>query len=259
MKKLFKQLEVEFTSQPGHKYSYWLSEFGDEGGNPLELAYALTVHKTQGSEFGTSFVVLPDPCWLLSRELLYTALTRQQDRVIILHQGDLHSLRKYSGEEYSDLAQRVTNLFAPPAPVPFETDGKQRFLEEGLIHRTKRGDLVRSKSEVIIANELLSQGIDRYEYELKLELPSGAIRYPDFTIVDDDTGETFYWEHLGMLHNPEYRARWERKRAAYREAGILTREEGAGEAGTLIVTRDDQSGGIDAAEIAKLVSDVVAG
>ena len=27
---------------------------------------------------GLTFVVLPNPCWLLSRELLYTALTRQQ-------------------------------------------------------------------------------------------------------------------------------------------------------------------------------------
>jgi hypothetical protein len=257
MKKLFQQLEVEFTSQPGHKYTYWLSEFGDEGSSPLELAYALTVHKTQGSEFGTSFVVLPEPCWLLSRELLYTALTRQQDRVIVLHQGDLHSLRKYSREEYSDLARRMTNLFEPPCPVEFEVEGKRRFLEEGLIHRTKRGDLVRSKSEVIIANELLSQGIERYAYEQALALPSGAIRYPDFTIIDDDTGEAVYWEHLGMLHNPEYRKRWEAKLAAYRDAGILPHEEGRGRAGTLIVTRDDDAGGIDTRAIARIISQVL--
>ena len=49
------------------------------GRNPLELAYCLTVHKTQGSEFGVTFVVLTNPCWLLSRELLYTALTRHQE------------------------------------------------------------------------------------------------------------------------------------------------------------------------------------
>ena len=44
--------------------------------DPLELAYWLTVHMTQGSEFGVTFVVLTNPCWLLSRELLYTALSR---------------------------------------------------------------------------------------------------------------------------------------------------------------------------------------
>ena len=39
------------------------SEFGDEARNSRELAYALTVHKTQGSEFGITFLVLPNPCW----------------------------------------------------------------------------------------------------------------------------------------------------------------------------------------------------
>src|SRR5690606_14479373 len=152
-KKLFPILEVEFTSQPGHDYDFGVWEFGDEGSPPLDLAYALTVHKTQGSEFGITFVVLPNPCWLLSRELLYTALTRQQKRVVILHQGNARDLRRYATEKYSDIAQRMTNLFAPPRPIPFEVDGSERFLEDRLIHRTKRGDLVRSKSEVIIANE----------------------------------------------------------------------------------------------------------
>jgi ATP-dependent exoDNAse (exonuclease V) alpha subunit len=56
--KVFKQLEVELTSQPGYAYTYWLSEFGEEGSPPLELAYALTVHKTQGSEFGITRAAL---------------------------------------------------------------------------------------------------------------------------------------------------------------------------------------------------------
>ena len=259
MKTLYEQLQVEFTSQPTFSYNYWLSEFGDEGSPPLELAYALTVHKTQGSEFGATFVVLPNPCWLLSRELLYTALTRQQERVVILHQGDLRELKKFSGEQYSDIAQRLTNLFeaADPISIPL-AEGGERFLEAGLIHRTKRGDLVRSKSEVIIANELLAQGIDRYEYEAPVKLSNGQTRYPDFTIVDDDTGETFYWEHLGLLHDPDYKARWERKRSAYRESGILTRDEGEGQNGTLIITRDDSVGGINSQSIADLISEVFA-
>ena len=258
-KKLFPFVEVEFTSQPGHDYDFKVWEFdGEEGLPPLELAYALTVHKSQGSEFGITFVVLPDPCWPLSRELLYTALTRQQERVVVLHQGDLRNLRRYASDEYSDIARRLTNVFASPSPMPFEVDGTERFLEEGLIHRTKRGDLVRSKSEVIIANELLTQGIDRYEYEEALPLPDGRTRYPDFTIVDDDTGARFYWEHLGLLQNPDYQARWNRKLQAYRDASILPHEEGGGKEGTLIVTRDDDLGGIDAQAIADLIRDVLA-
>ena len=257
-KKLFPFLEVEFTSQPDHDYDFGVREFSDDGSPPLELAYALTVHKTQGSEFGTTFVVLPNPCWPLSRELLYTALTRQKDRIVILHQGDLRELRRYANEVHSEIARRLTNLFAPPKPIAIDADGDRRFLDDRLIHRTKRGDLVRSKSEVIIANELLAQGIDRYEYEAPLELSNGETRYPDFTIVDDDTGESYYWEHLGLLHRPDYVKRWERKLALYRAADILPHEEGGGEAGTLIVTSDEPNGGVDSSKIAGLVAKLLA-
>ena len=257
-KRLFPFLEVEFTSQPGHDYDFGVREFSGDGSPPLELAYALTVHKTQGSEFGTTFVVLPNPCWPLSRELLYTALTRQKDRIVILHQGDLRELRRYANEVHSEIARRLTNLFAPPKPIAVDADGDRRFLDDRLIHRTKRGDLVRSKSEVIIANELLAQGIDSYEYEAPLELSNGETRYPDFTVVDDDTGESYYWEHLGLLHRPDYAKRWERKLALYRDADILPHEEGGGEAGTLIVTRDEPNGGVDSSEIAGLVASLLA-
>ena len=258
MNKLFPFLEVEFTSQPGHDYDFGVWEFSDNGSPPLELAYALTVHKTQGSEFRTTFVVLPNPCWPLSRELLYTALTRQKERVVILHQGDLRELRRYANEAYSDIARRLTNLFAPPKPILIDADGTQRFLDDRLIHRTTRGDLVRSKSEVIIANELLAQGIDRYEYEAPLVLSNGETRYPDFTIVDDDTGECYYWEHLGLLHNPDYAKRWKRKLALYRKAKILPYEEGGGDAGTLIVTKDEPNGSVDSSIIAKLIAELLA-
>src|SRR3712207_7821288 len=68
--------------------------FRSEGTARLELAYAITVHKAQGSEFGTTFLILPQSVGILSRELLYTSLTRQRDRVIVLHQGDLGEDRK---------------------------------------------------------------------------------------------------------------------------------------------------------------------
>jgi exodeoxyribonuclease V alpha subunit len=49
-----------------------------------ESAFALTVHKTQGSEFDTVLLVLPDQMSeILSRELLYTAVTRARRRVEI--------------------------------------------------------------------------------------------------------------------------------------------------------------------------------
>lgn len=247
--------ESTFSTQPGVGYKFWRSEFGTDDGAPvLELAYAITVHKSQGSEFGTTFVIIPSPCRLLSRELLYTALTRQKNRVVLFMQGDLAELRDLTSPRHSESAARVTNLFSAPSPV--EIDG--RFMESGLIHHTRKGIHVRSKSEVIIADLLYSKGID-FVYERELVL-GDVSRLPDFTIEDFDTGETYYWEHLGMLNNSSYKRKWEEKKAWYASNGIHQRGTGEGKDpnGTLIVTVDGKDGSISSADIEQLVDEVFA-
>jgi ATP-dependent exoDNAse (exonuclease V) alpha subunit len=246
-----KNLEIEFSTQQGSVVKFFPGQFDEDKGDAnLELAYVLTVHKAQGSEFETVFLILPKSSLALTRELIYTALTRQKKQVVVLLQGSAVDLQRLSGEHYSGTAARLTNLFGPPKPVLV---GK-RFLEDGLIHRTARGEAVRSKSEVIIANLLHDKGID-YHYEQPLEI-NGVAKYPDFTIEDDDTGETYYWEHLGMLHDRDYRDRWEEKRAWLKEHGILPREEGKGQRGTLLWTQDSMNGGIDSEAVARLIHEV---
>ncbi|HEX6024156.1 MAG TPA: exodeoxyribonuclease V subunit alpha [Solirubrobacter sp.] len=50
----------------------------------IETVYAMTVHKSQGSQFGTAAVLLPTPMsQILTRELLYTAVTRARDHLIL--------------------------------------------------------------------------------------------------------------------------------------------------------------------------------
>lgn len=241
-----KHLQVEFSTQQGLSFTFYAPK-GDDDDVSLELAYALTVHKAQGSEFDVVFLVLPRSPQMLTRELLYTALTRQKQKVIVLHQGSATDLQRLSSERYSATATRLTNLFGPPRPVAVG----DTFLEERLIHRTSRGEAVRSKSEVIIANLLHARHVD-YHYEHPLEL-GGVVKYPDFTIEDDAAGITYYWEHCGLLHDPAYRRRWEDKQHWYREQGILPLEEGGGLKGTLIVTRDQPDGGIDSPAIAALI------
>ena len=50
----------------------------------VETVYAMTIHKSQGSQFGTAAVVLPDPgSPILTRELLYTAVTRATTQLVL--------------------------------------------------------------------------------------------------------------------------------------------------------------------------------
>jgi exodeoxyribonuclease V alpha subunit len=50
----------------------------------VETVYAMTVHKSQGSQFDTAAVLLPDPAsQVLTRELLYTAVTRAREELIV--------------------------------------------------------------------------------------------------------------------------------------------------------------------------------
>ena len=245
-------IEIEFSTQRGKSFKFYDSDFKGEGDASLELAYALTIHKAQGSEFEKVLLVLPRSPIMVTRELLYTALTRQRDKVVVLLQGSAADLHRLSSERFSAVACRLTNLFGPPNPVEF----KDRFLEEKLIHNTTRGELVRSKSEVIIANLLDAKNID-YEYEQQLTVDGvPQDKFPDFTIEDDDTGVRYVWEHLGMLGDHSYKRRWTEKERWYRENGILPREEGGGPNGTLIITQDDPRGGIDSSAIRRLVEEV---
>ena len=50
----------------------------------VDTVYAMTVHKSQGSQFDTAAVLLPPPTsQILTRELLYTAVTRARERLIV--------------------------------------------------------------------------------------------------------------------------------------------------------------------------------
>ncbi|MBJ7330469.1 MAG: exodeoxyribonuclease V subunit alpha [Solirubrobacteraceae bacterium] len=58
----------------------------------VDTVYAMTIHKSQGSQFGTVAVVLPDAgSAMLTRELLYTAVTRARERVVLV--GDEDAVR----------------------------------------------------------------------------------------------------------------------------------------------------------------------
>ena len=102
-------LIVEFDE--GKRVSYPFSEL-----DQLELSYAITIHKSQGSEYPA--VILPllgGPRMLLTRNLLYTAVTRAKSCVTILGRGDV--IREMIGnadenKRYTALADRIRELEA---------------------------------------------------------------------------------------------------------------------------------------------------
>jgi hypothetical protein len=205
-------LNIALAGRPDVRFGYGKSSFSQDRA-PLELAYTLTVHKAQGSEFGIVFVILPRQGRLMTRELLYTALTRARHRLVLLVEGRDASFL-YDLAKQSETARRNTNLFT----AGLRRDQDAIPYAEHLIHRTTRDELVRSKSELAIANFLASEGLP-YQYERRIEGTEAPGRLlPDFSFITD-AGDIVIWEHLGMLNRDDYRRGWEWKRQWYAQNG----------------------------------------
>ncbi len=75
----------------------------------VELAYAMTVHKAQGSEFDSTAIVLPEkPIAILTRELIYTAISRSKRSTVVLGaESTFRSAIDNPVERFSGLADRI--------------------------------------------------------------------------------------------------------------------------------------------------------
>jgi hypothetical protein len=191
-----------------------LDENDDEN---FELAYAITIHKSQGSDFKNTFVVLPQKTTLLSKELLYTALTRSENRLNLFLQSSEHGNPLEIAREKSDVLLRNTSIFKEPE------DDAGRFEPE-------KGIYVKSKIEYIIYSALKANGLEfQYEKELKLKGKKYLI-HPDFTI--NLNGKTYYWEHLGELDVKDYYENWLKRKDNLIENGYYDH----------LITTDDLNG-----------------
>jgi exodeoxyribonuclease V alpha subunit len=90
----------------------------------LELGYATTVHKAQGSEFDIAALLLPDhDLPVLTRELLYTAVSRCRRGMVIVGEPSLLAAgiaRK--AERYSGVAETLVARFQPRSAKQLEFD-----------------------------------------------------------------------------------------------------------------------------------------
>jgi len=100
IKKVGYEVHIDFGN--GRQAAY-----GPDDMTSIDLAYAITVHKSQGSEYPVVIIpVLSEAHIMLHRNLIYTAITRATDKVIIVGQREAF----YKAIRRADVASRNSVL-----------------------------------------------------------------------------------------------------------------------------------------------------
>lgn len=173
--------------------------------NHQDLAIALARKKY----FQARLLDLQQEYAALSAFLRHYKSSEKRSDQMLRNCPELYDLLK---NELTDLDEKLQRWCTEPYP-------RKKGHEEALIHETAEGTKVRSKSEVMIANELYYAGIP-YRYECQ-HLINGSSYYPDFTIRNKRTGQMFIWEHFGLSTNRSYMADTVNKLANYADAGLV--------------------------------------
>lgn len=107
-------------------------------------------------------------------------------------------------ESHDDIYRKWTHAVYNKNPYPFEPSR---------LYLTKKGDYVRSKSELIIASILDDMNL-AYKYECEYKI-NGYSVYPDFTIMHPDTLEIYFLELFGMMDDQSYASKTLKKIQQY--------------------------------------------
>ncbi len=89
---------------------------------------------------------------------------------------------------------------------------------------TSKGERVRSKSEMLIADTLARMGVPYY-YEYPLTLNDNGhtfTMHPDFLCLNLRTRQEFIWEHFGLMNDPIYSTKTVKKLRTYAQNGIYS-------------------------------------
>ncbi len=156
------------------------------------------------------------------------------------------SVQKTLGEAYQN---DQLDLFSIPVRKNNQNWAEQPYRRnsmypEQLTQKTLRGDFVRSKSEVIIANTYFSKTI-LYRCEEVIQVGNYTFA-PDFSVWVASLDKVKYHEHFGMMHDPRYREKALKKINEYIAAGYRPYED-------ILFTFDDLEGNIDAQVLDNLI------
>lgn len=87
------------------------------------------------------------------------------------------------------------------------------------VYVTQKGDKVRSRVEILISDRLFTAGLT-YQYETPLAI-NGLVYHPDFCVLNLRQRKTFWWEHFGMMDDPDYLEDAILKLNRYAQNGII--------------------------------------
>ncbi|MGZ0080032.1 AAA family ATPase [Methylomonas sp. YC3] len=206
----------------------------------LELAYAITVHKSQGSGFNHVFIVLPGKAQFTSRELLYTAFTRAKNKVTIFLQ---------QGNGITDAPEFFNKIRSKSAVFGRRTS---LFTEKGQFYAyaPDEGVIVKSRVEYIIYRKLLEaqarHGNFTFAYEETYQVVDKPFDiHPDFVIRFMDN-RVIYWEHLGRVTSQSYMKDWDKRRKIYEDQNDFDK-----------VVTSDELHGISDEKIENIIENIV--
>ncbi|MBQ9063209.1 MAG: hypothetical protein IJ121_10385 [Eubacterium sp.] len=110
---------------------------------------------------------------------------------------------------------------------------------------TVKGERVRSKSEKILA-DLFERSKIPYRYEHPLELQNGNVIYPDFMLLNKRTRREYYFEHLGMMDDPQYAEKAIKRIALYERNDMYPGEK-------LLITSETRNTPLNTALVTQLI------
>ena len=200
---------LRITSQNGKPYYYIVAEHGDTKGKYIKKKNINLVKQLACKDYINDF--LKDA----QEELIYLqrVVKRLSSKNANLTYEKLSEYRKELVDPYILSDEEYAKNWE-------ESDyTASTYKEDNKRYETHKGDRVRSKSEVLLANLFYDMDIP-YRYEQALFLEDGSVRYPDFTLLHTTTRREFYLEHFGLLDDKDYLENAIEKLDKYRHSGI---------------------------------------
>lgn len=189
-----------------------------------------------GEDYGSEEILLGVEDAELIENLLQKSYLEKVMKAIKSEMTALRRMKKLypeliAEEVYEQLSEDRKRIVKPIVPTneQFAKRWQEKPYEHAQIsddipvYLTLKGERVRSKSEVIIADRLYAKGIP-YKYECPLKVGKKTI-HPDFTILRLSDREVVYYEHCGRMDDPQYAEDMVKRVNDYSNAGIIVGEK----------------------------------